>query len=81
MFAVVTKDIQCIQFRYFTWYYLTGPLASGLSNRFTERYVIMTSGVILSLSMILTGLSPSVVFVFLSFGLVGGMYIKPAVAS
>ncbi|CAC5416114.1 SLC16A14 [Mytilus coruscus] len=50
-----------------------GPLASGLSNRFTERVLIMASGVILSLSMVFTGLSPNVIYVFLSFGLFGGI--------
>ncbi|CAC5423852.1 unnamed protein product [Mytilus coruscus] len=50
-----------------------GPLASGLSNRFTERVLIMASGVILSLSMVLTGLSPNVIYVFLSFGIFGGI--------
>ncbi|XP_071176590.1 monocarboxylate transporter 14-like [Mytilus edulis] len=50
-----------------------GPLASGLSNRFTERVLIMASGVILSLSMVLTGLSPNVMYVFLSFGILGGI--------
>ncbi|VDI56214.1 MFS transporter, MCP family, solute carrier family 16 (monocarboxylic acid transporters), member 12 [Mytilus galloprovincialis] len=50
-----------------------GPLASGLSNRFTERVLIMASGVILSLSMVLTGLSPNVIYVFLSFGILGGI--------
>ncbi|XP_063441964.1 monocarboxylate transporter 12-B-like [Mytilus trossulus] len=50
-----------------------GPLASGLSNRFTERVLIMASGVILALSMVLTGLSPNVIYVFLSFGICGGI--------
>lgn len=33
----------------------------------------MASGVILALSMVLTGLSPNVIYVFLSFGICGGL--------
>jgi MFS family permease len=51
----------------------TGPLASGLSNRFSERTVIMMSGLVLAVSMILTGLAPNIYYTFLSFGILGGI--------
>lgn len=50
-----------------------GPIASALCNRFSYRIVVVSGGLILAASMIVSGLSPNLYILFLSYGVLGGI--------
>ncbi|XP_033732415.1 monocarboxylate transporter 12-like [Pecten maximus] len=49
-----------------------GPVCSILCNRYSARSVVITGGVLLCISLVITSVSPTLSFTYASFGVLGG---------
>ncbi|CAG2215389.1 unnamed protein product [Mytilus edulis] len=50
-----------------------GPVASALCNRFSYRWVVVAGGIVLTVSMVISALSPNLYVLFVSYGVIGGI--------
>ena len=51
---------------------LAGPLVAVVINKFSHRSVYMSSGILCMVSMVATAYSPSLFFVYFTFGILVG---------
>lgn len=54
--------------------YLTGPITSGLVNKFGCRVVTITGSVIAATGFILGSFAPNIDILILTYGVLGGKY-------
>ncbi|ESP04801.1 hypothetical protein LOTGIDRAFT_83012, partial [Lottia gigantea] len=52
---------------------MIGPLASAMCNRFTCRYTTFVGAVLFAVGVLLSGLAPSLVYLYFTYGVLGGI--------
>ncbi|KAK6173511.1 hypothetical protein SNE40_016948 [Patella caerulea] len=52
---------------------MLGPLSSGLCARFTCRSTTFVGAILMSLGVLLSGLAPSLAYLYLTYGIIGGV--------
>ena len=52
--------------------FLSGPFLSALSNKFGHQKVSFVGSILFSLGLVLTSVSPSLLYVYVSYGVIAG---------
>ena len=53
----------------------SGPVGSGLINKFGCRFVCFSGGILGSLGFILSSVAPNVMYLYFTFGALSGWYV------